>query len=132
VVPPPPVAGGVGVAGAVAPTLAVTVACWLVVRTVIARPLSLVVTSDEARFPAVVENETGAAVSGFPLISRTVAVMVVDPPVFGTEAGFALIATLPTEAVPTAIFSAPFEPVDAPPESALIVAVPFARPARNF
>jgi hypothetical protein len=82
--------------------------------------------------PAVVVNDTGADRSGLPLMSNTVAVMVVVPPVFGTVAGFAFTVTRPTAAVPTEILSAPAAPVVAPPEIAVIVAVPFALPELNF
>jgi hypothetical protein len=51
--------------------------------------------------------------------------------VFGTVAGFALKKTLPTPAVPTEIFNAPFVPVFAPPEVAVIVATPLLFPALN-
>src|SRR5689334_20870282 len=67
--PPPPVEGG-----ACAPTLAVTVACWLVIRVVDALPLPSVGTIAADNEPAVVENCTGVEVSGLPFTSRTVAV----------------------------------------------------------
>src|SRR4249919_4094085 len=59
--PPPPVVGGV--AGAVAPTLAVTTACVDVFSTTCAAPLLSVTASVELNTPAVVENDTGAAAS---------------------------------------------------------------------
>src|SRR5262245_5989252 len=80
--PPPPVAGG-----AVAPTVAVTVDCWLVVRIVEAAPSGPVVAADCDRTPAVVVNVTGENGSGLPLMSKTFAVTVVAPPLLGTVAG---------------------------------------------
>ncbi len=53
------------------------------------------------------------------------------PPLAGTVSGFAFTETRPTAAVPTKIFSAPVAPVVAPPETAVIVAVPFEPPATN-
>jgi hypothetical protein len=125
--PPPPPA-----VGAVAPTLAVTIASWLVVRVVDALPSGPVGTTANESVPAVVVNDTGEDGSTLPLMSNTLAVIVVDPPVFGTVAGLALTVTRPTAAVPTAILIAPWVPVEAPPDSAVIVAVPFAVPALNF
>lgn len=124
-VPPP-------VAGACAPTLAVTVAGRLVVSTEVATPSASAVASDVDKVPAVVEKLTGAELSPLPLKSKTAAVMVVEPPVFGTDAGLALTVTRPTAAVPTAILMAPAVPVDAPPEIAVIVAIPFDVPAENL
>src|SRR5206468_554402 len=60
------------------------------------------------------------------------AVIVVVPPSAGTSVGFALTITRPTAAVPTRIFNALAEATDAPPEIAVIVAVPEPVPARNF
>jgi hypothetical protein len=82
--------------------------------------------------PDVAVNDTGAERSAFPLMSNTVAVIVVDPPVFGTVAGLALTVTRPTPAVPMAIFTAPVVPVVAPPDDAMIVAVPLAIPELNL
>jgi hypothetical protein len=126
-----PVVGGV-VVPPVAPTLAVTVAAVTVCSVVTARPLASVDTNTSDSVPAVVEKLTGAEVNGFPLISRTTVEMVDLPPSAGTRVGFALTTTRPTAAVPTAIFTAPVEPTDAPPDVATIVAVPDAVPARNF
>lgn len=80
--------------------------------------------------PAVVEKETAAAGSGLPLMSNTAAEITDDPPSAGINVGFALTATRPTAAVPTAIFTA-LVPVLAPPELAVIVALPFDAPALN-
>src|SRR5262245_5689112 len=79
VVPVPPVPPVAPVAP-VAPTVAVTVACVCVERTVVATPFRLVLTSDWLRVPADVVNETGAALNGLPLMSKTVAVIVDEPP----------------------------------------------------
>ena len=111
-------AGGAVLVGAVAPTLAVTVATWLVVRVVEAAPSAPAVTSVCDKTPEVVVNDTGEDGSGLPLMSKTFAVTVVVPPVFGTVAGLAFTVTRPTPAVPTEILMAPFVPVVAPPEVA--------------
>ena len=124
-----PVAGGV--AGAVAPTLAVTVADVEVVRTVCAVPVLSVVASDVLSTPPVVENDTCADTNAFPFTSNTTALTVDEPPSAGTSVGFALTMTLPTAAVPTRIFSAPLAPTLAPPDIAVMVAVPDATPAAN-
>ena len=50
--------------------------------------------------------------------------MVAEPPSAGTVAGVAVATIFCTPAEPTRIFSAPFDPVDAPPEIAVMVAVP--------
>jgi hypothetical protein len=115
-----------------APTLAVTVACRLVVSVVDATPLSFVETNAADRVPAVVVKVTGTEGRGLPLMSRTLAAMLVDPPTAGTVAGLALTVTRPTAAVPTKILSEPFGPVVEPPDSAVIVAVPFTEPAKNL
>src|SRR5579862_3201452 len=81
--------------------------------------------------PAVVEKLTSALGSTLPLISKTLAVIVDAPPVAGIVAGSALRFTWPTAAVPTAILREPVEPTLDPPDSALIVAVPFDVPALN-
>src|SRR4029453_15919540 len=104
---------------------------WLVVKVVVAPPIAFVMTSAFASEPAVVVKLTGALFSALPLMSKTSATMVVDPPFEGTDAGLALIVTRPTGGVPTAILTPPFAPVEAPPEVAVIVAVPLESPARN-
>ena len=58
--------------------------------------------------------------------------IVADPPVDGTVAGLAFTDTRPTAAVPTAILMAPALPVVAPPDMAVIVAMPLAVPAKNL
>lgn len=118
-----PVAGGV-VDELPTPTLAVTVAVCAVVSVVDAMPPSPVLTTPALSVPAVVVNVTGTPLIKLPLTSNTVAEIVVEPPSAGTLAGLALTTTFCTAALPTRIFSAPLDPTDAPPEIAVIVAVP--------
>ena len=132
VVPPPLAGGGVVLEPPCAPTLAVTVAVVLVVRTVCAAPALSVVTSVAVNVPALVENDTGASTSAFPLMSSTEALIVDEPPSAGTCEGLALTVTRPTAAVPTRIFRPPAVPTLAPPDIAVIVAVPDAPPALNM
>src|SRR5690349_11686358 len=89
-------------------------------------PFASVTTVDEAREPAVVVKLTGTPTNAAPFTSSTDAVIVVEPPREETDAGFARRITRPTAAVPSAILIAPSVPVVAPPEIAVIVAVPFA------
>ena len=134
VLPPPvggvvPVDGVVGVVGVVleldpTPTLAVTVAVCAVVSAVDATPLTSVLTTPAVSEPAVVVNVTGIDVIRLPLTSNTVAEIVDVPPNAGTIAGVALTTTFWTAAAPTRILSAPLAPVDAPPDVAMIDAVP--------
>jgi hypothetical protein len=127
----PPVAGGVVVVPPCAPTLAVTVAVVEVLSRVVVMPFASVVAAMTSSEPAVVENVTGAAERTLPLMSNTDAWIVEVPPCAGTTVGLALTETRPTAAVPTAIFTA-FVPLAlAPPEAAVIVAVPFAVPDLN-
>jgi hypothetical protein len=148
-VPPPPVVPPLDPLDEPAPTVAVTVAGWNVVKTVSATPFASVVTVGADSVPAVVANVTGAALSAFPLMSTTFAAMVLAPPVAGSDVGLADTFTRPTAAAPTAILSVrsppdavppvvpvvPVPPVPlevvAPPEAAPIVAIPLAVPARN-
>jgi hypothetical protein len=130
------VAGGVGVVPvlepACAPTATVTVAAVVVLRTAVATPFASVETATCSSVPAVVENATGAELSGLPLMSITVPVIVDEPPDDGSSVGFAPTRTLPTAAVPTATLAA-FAPLAlAAPELAVMIAVPFAVPARNL
>ena len=81
--------------------------------------------------PADVVKETGTPGNALPLMSKILAVMVVVPPNADTLLGFAPTRTPPTDAVPTAILIAPAVPVDAPPEIALMFAVPLLPPATN-
>ena len=125
-VPPPPAA----------PTVAVTTASTEVERVVCAFPLESVLTSDTDSEPPEVEKLTGAALSAFPLTSTTLAVTVEDPPLADIVDGFAESVIRPTAAVPTEILTEPVlvavvpplppvvPAVVAPPDAALIVAVP--------
>jgi hypothetical protein len=106
------------------PTFAVTVAVCAVVSVVDATPVASVLTTPALSVPAVVVNVTGMVDMRLPLTSNTVAEIVDEPPSEGTVAGVALTITFCTPAEPTRIFSAPFVPVVAPPEIAVIVAVP--------
>jgi hypothetical protein len=90
--------------------------------------LASVVASCVESVPALVVNETGTCLRTFPFMSRTLAVIVVDPPSAETDAGFAPTLTAPTEADPTAIRSAPVAAVTAPPEVAVMTAVPLEPP----
>src|SRR4051812_15956483 len=94
-------------------------------------PLLSVCTIAADRVPALVLNCTGVDVSGLPFTSSTVAVIADDPPIAGTVLGFAVTATRPTAALPTAILTALFVPVVAAPEEAVMMAVPLLLPARN-
>ena len=95
-------------------------------------PFASVFTKELDRTPAEVAKLTGTKGRAFPLISTTLAVIVEDPPPAEIVLGFAVSEMRPTAAVPTAILTAPFAPVFAPPDEAVIVAVPFAPPALNF
>ena len=66
------------------------------------------------------------------MISITIAVTVAVPPSAGRSVGFADTRTLPTAAEPIATLAALFPLALAPPEVAVIVAVPLDVPARNF
>ena len=117
---------------ACAPTATVTVAVVVALRTAVATPFASVETATCSSVPAVVENVTGAELSGLPLMSITVPAIVERPPVAGSSVGFAETRTLPTAAVPTATLAA-FAPLAlAPPELAVMIAVPFAVPALNL
>ena len=100
-------AGAPGAGGAVppvlepacAPTATVTVAAVDVLRTAVATPAASVETATCSSDPAVVENVTGAELSGLPLMSITLPVIVDEPPTDGNSVGFAVTRTLPTAAV---------------------------------
>jgi type II secretory pathway pseudopilin PulG len=146
----PVVAGAAGAAGApaaggvvppvlepaCAPTATVTVAVVVALRTAVATPFASVETATCSSVPAVVVNVTGAELSGLPLMSITVPAIVERPPVAGSRVGFAETRTLPTAAVPTATLAtfelevAELDP--APPEVAVMIAVPLAVPALNL
>lgn len=114
------------------PAVAVTFAVLLVVSVVRARPSASVVSRLGETLPASVVNVTRMPVNALPLESNTDAVIVELPPVADTVVGLAARAMFPTAAAPTAIFSAPLAPTVAPPDAAIIVAVPDAPPAMNF
>lgn len=139
-----PVAVGVvpvPAAGALLPTVAVTVAVTTVCSVVFAMPFVSVRTVVEASEPAVVVKETGALGSGLPFTSYTDADMKEVPPIDPSNAGFALMETRPTAALPTAILTTLLDvavvvepvpvvaPPPAPPEIAVMTAVPFEFPA---
>ena len=113
----------------VAPTVAVTVAVTTVCRIVVARPFVSVLTVVASSDPAVVENDTCAPGSGLPLMSKTEVEIVDAPPIDGSSVGFAFTETRPTAAVPTAILTAFAVGTLAPPDRALMIAVPFEFPA---
>ena len=113
------------------PTVAVTVACAAVVIVVCAPPPVSVFTTALPRTPVEVEKLTGTPLSALPFTSTTLAVMVATPPLTDTGFGLAETLTRPTAADPTAIRTPPFAPVLAPPEVALMTAVPLLPPAMN-
>lgn len=101
-------------------------------------------TSEDASVPAVVLKLTGTPERPLPLVSTTLAVSVLVPPVAGTTAGLALRLILATAAEPIAIFTTfaavlvvvppvvvDVLPPPAPPEMAVMVAVPDEVPAIN-
>ncbi len=97
----------------------------------VATPLASAVTNVGSIDPELVENATCADDSGLPLISLTKAEMTDVPPVAGTMVGFALSTTRPTAAVPTGMRNALPDATVAPPDDAVITAVPFELPALN-
>jgi len=125
------------------PAPAVTFDTLVVVSVVCALPLWSVVTTAALNEPLSAVKVTGTPGSTFPFVSRTFAVIVLDPPDAATVAGLAEAVTPPTAAAPIAIFTV-FDAVavvvepevvvvlPAPPEVAVIVAVPDAAPARKF
>jgi hypothetical protein len=127
------------------PAEAVTFETLVVVSVVCALPLGSVVTTAALNEPLSAVNETGTPGSTFPFVSRTFAVIVLDPPDDDTVAGLAEAVTPPTAADPIAIFTV-FDALvvalvpepellvvpPAPPEVAVIVAVPDVVPARKF
>jgi hypothetical protein len=110
----------------------VTVAVRLVVSVVCAVPLESVLTTLAENDPAVVVKVTGTDDSTLPLGSLTDAVIADVPPLAATFAGFALTEMRPTAAAPMPILIAPAVPVVAPPEDAVIVAVPDDPPEENI
>jgi hypothetical protein len=123
--------------------LAVTVASIEVVSVVCALPFESVLTNDPVSTPADVAKLTGAPASALPFTSTTFAVTTADPPFAEIVVGFAVNVMRPTAAVPTEILTGPvpllvgvvvvpplFVPpppaaVEAAPDMALMVAVPF-------
>jgi hypothetical protein len=82
--------------------------------------------------PVSVAKVTGTFGRTLPLPSNTFAVIVAVPPADDTVVGFALVVTLATAAAPTAILTALAAATEAPPDEAVIVAVPLALPALNW
>lgn len=113
------------------PAVAVTFAVRVVVKVVVATPLLFVAELDGLTAPVSLTNDTATPGSRLPLMSRTVAEIVDDPPEADRTDGLAFNDILPTAAVPTAIFRAFAALTDAPPDEAVIVAVPLAFPALN-
>src|SRR5438094_1292932 len=93
-------------------------------------PFESVVANDVDNVPPVVVNVTGTPPKVLPLMSATDAVMADAPPREETVVGFALTTTRPTAAAPMAILIGAL-PLEAPPDVALIVAVPDCAPALN-
>ena len=88
------------------------------------------VATDGLTEPLSVENVTGTPASTLPLESLIVALMVDVPPASIVD-GAALNESPVAAAAPIGILIAPVVPVDTPPESAKIVAVPDCVPALN-
>jgi hypothetical protein len=109
------------VAGVALPAVTVTVAAWFAVSVVRAVPEVSVLTTVALNVPAVVAKVTGTPPSGLPDASTTKAVIVVDPPVDGTDEGLAVTLTRPAAAPPTDSSSGSDA---APPEIALMEALP--------
>jgi hypothetical protein len=135
-------AGGEVAVPVTTPAVAVTLAVRLVVSVVWALPVASVLTSDGETVPASAVKVTGTLPKRLPLASATVAVIVDVPPLAETVVGFAVTVTPPTAAAPMAIlttFAAVVVVVPlvvvvvapAPPDVAVIVAVPDAVPALN-
>ena len=91
-------------------------------------PFASEVTSCEESVPAVLVNDTATCGRTLPFTSTTLALIVVEPPSAGTDAGLAPSLMAPTDAEPTAIRSAPVAVVTAPPEVAVMTAVPLEPP----
>jgi hypothetical protein len=102
-------------------TLAVTFAARDVVKVVCATPRESVLTDGLESDPASVVNVTGTPERPLPDTSSTRAVMVADPPEGPNVCGLAVMSTRSAPALPTFKFSSL---PDAPPENAVIVAVP--------
>jgi hypothetical protein len=129
-VPVPPVGGGVVVV-VETPAVAVTFAVRLVDRVLVAIPCEFVFDTLSLIEPASVANVTGMPLSALPPASVTFALIVELPPRDDTIAGLALATTAVTAADPTAIFTALAAATPAPPELAVIVAIPDDVPAKK-
>jgi hypothetical protein len=101
--------------------LAVTLAARDVVSVVCAIPAASVVADEIESEPASVENVTAIPAIPVPDTSSTRAEMVEAPPEGPNVCGLALTSTRSTPALPTFRFSSL---PDAPPEKAVMVAVP--------
>jgi hypothetical protein len=108
------------------PTLTETVASLFVVRVEVALPPTSVDATAVLNVPAVDENVTAISRSGFPAVSTTTAVIVLDPPLAATVDGDAVTVTRPAAAAPTVIFTPGFAVSAgfAPPDVARISATP--------
>ena len=112
----------VTVAVAVLPAaFAVTVASCVVLNVVAAVPLASVTAVPGSTAPLVVVKVTGTAGRPTPLTSSTRAAIVLGPPEQGMACGLAVRRMRSAPADPTFTFSSL---PDAPPENAVIVAVP--------
>ena len=114
------------------PAAAVTFVVFDEIRIVRATPDESVSTTERLRVPASVVKVTGTPGRALPPESTTLAEIVDDPPLAGSDIGDALMTMPLTAAEPIAILSAPSVPAETPPEIAVIVAVPDAPPAMNF
>lgn len=114
------------------PAIAVTFAVRVAVNTVDATPLPFVVAEEGLTAPVSTVNATFTPGSTLPEMSSTIAEIVEVPPPAGKEVGLAVTPRLPTAALPTAILSTLAVATAAPPEAAVMVAVPLARPALNI
>jgi type II secretory pathway pseudopilin PulG len=115
----------------VTPAVAVTFAVLFVDNVVVAIPLASVFTTLELSEPASVVKVTGMPASALPPESVTFALIVDEPPLDDTMAGFALATMPPTAAEPTAILTVFAVATVAPPELAVMVAIPEEVPALN-
>jgi hypothetical protein len=113
------------------PAVAVTFAVRFVVSVTCALPLASVFATDALSDPLSVVNVTGTDASALAPLSNTCAVIVDDPPDDDTVVGLALTDTPVAAAAPIAILIALVPVTDAPPDDAVIVAVPEVVPALN-
>ena len=115
----------------VTPAVAVTFAVLFVVRMLVAFPLASVFATLALSEPASVVSVTGTPASGLPPASVTFELIVDEPPLDDTMDGLALATMAPTAAEPTAILTALAAATVAPPELAVMVAIPDDVPALN-